>query len=188
MRTTWEVGGFGITVGPRPPRPRALGWAMSAAGQIRGVPAERPRCGSCSPVPARSPAIGLSASWSPPGHGVLAACRGDGRYEGLRAERVRMVRELCETRFRCAFGNDNFLGLTKTSFDVLCHHGAEVGDYRSPDFDPYRAAAANLHRLPEALAGVAGPRLRAPDADRQRLRGERGGGLGAAARLQPLRA
>jgi len=56
---------------------------------------------------------------------------------------------LCETRFGCAFGNDNFLGLTKTSFDVLCHHGAEVGDYRSPDFDPYRAAAANLHRLPE---------------------------------------
>src|SRR5208282_5658929 len=122
------------------------------------------------------------------GHGVLAACRGDGRYEGLRAERVRMVRELCETRFGCAFGNDNFLGLTKTSFDVLCHHGAEVGDYRSPDFDPYRAAAANLYRLPEGLAGVAGPRLRAPDADRQRLRGERGGGLGAAARLQPLRA
>jgi hypothetical protein len=22
--------------------------------------------------------------------------------------------------------------LAKTSFDVLCHHGAEVGDYRSP--------------------------------------------------------
>jgi len=88
------------------------------------------------------------------GHGVLAACRGDGRYEGLRAERVRMVRELCETRFGCAFGNDNFLGLTKTSFDVLCHHGAEVGDYRSPDFDPYRAAAANLYRLPDVLKAL----------------------------------
>ena len=70
------------------------------------------------------------------GHEVVAACRGDGRYEGLRAERVRMVRELCETRFGCAFGNDEFLALTKRSFDVLCHHGAEVGDYRSPDFDP----------------------------------------------------
>jgi nucleoside-diphosphate-sugar epimerase len=33
------------------------------------------------------------------GHEVIAACRGDGRYEGLRAERVRMVRGLCETRF-----------------------------------------------------------------------------------------
>ena len=30
------------------------------------------------------------------GHEVVAACRGDGRSEALRAERVRMVRELCE--------------------------------------------------------------------------------------------
>src|SRR6267378_1131600 len=88
------------------------------------------------------------------GHEVVAACRGDGRYEGLRGQRVRMVRELCEVRFACAFGNDGFLTLAKTSFDVLCHHGAQVGDYRSPDFDPYRAAAANLHRLPEVLRAL----------------------------------
>src|ERR1700720_1082736 len=88
------------------------------------------------------------------GHEVVAACRGDDRYGGRRGERVRMVRELCETRFGCAFGNDDFLGLATTSFDVLCHHGAEVGDYRSPDFDPYQAAAANLHRLPEVLRAL----------------------------------
>jgi UDP-glucose 4-epimerase len=67
---------------------------------------------------------------------------------------VRLVRELCEARFSCAFGNDDFLALTKTSFDVLCHHGAEVGDYRSPDFDPYRGAAANLFRLPDVLRAL----------------------------------
>jgi len=88
------------------------------------------------------------------GHEVVAACRGDGRYEGLRAERVRLVRKLCEVRYGCAFGNDDFLALTKNSFDVLCHHGAQVGDYRSPDFDPYRAAAANLQRLPDVLKGL----------------------------------
>ena len=88
------------------------------------------------------------------GHEVVAACRADGSYQGLRAERVRMVGELCETRFGCAFGNDNFLTLAKTPFDVLCHHGAEVSDYRSPDFDPYRAAAANLYRLPEVLRAL----------------------------------
>ena len=89
------------------------------------------------------------------GHEVVAACRGDGRYEGLRAERMRMVRELCETRYGCTLGSDDFLALTKTAaFDVLCHHGAQVGDYRSPDFDPYRAAAANLHRLPEVLRAL----------------------------------
>jgi nucleoside-diphosphate-sugar epimerase len=87
------------------------------------------------------------------GHEVAAACRRNGRYEGLRAERVRMVRELSETRYGCAFGNDDFLALAKTPFDVLCHHGAEVGDYRSPDFDPYRAAA-NLHRLSEVLRAL----------------------------------
>jgi UDP-glucose 4-epimerase len=89
------------------------------------------------------------------GHEVVAACRSDGRYEGLRAQRMRMVRELCETRYGCALGSDDFLALTKTTtFDVLCHHGAQVGDYRSPDFDPYRAAAANLHRLPEVLRAL----------------------------------
>jgi len=89
------------------------------------------------------------------GHEVVAVCRGDGRYEGLRAERMRLVGELCETRYGCALGSDDFLALTKTAgFDVLCHHGAQVGDYRSPDFDPYRAAAANLHRLPEALRAL----------------------------------
>src|SRR5215472_3427612 len=88
------------------------------------------------------------------GHEVVAACRSDGSYEGQRAERVRMVRDLCETRLGCAFGNDDFLALAKTSFDVLCHHGAEVRDYRSPDFDPYRATTANLHRLPEVLRAL----------------------------------
>jgi nucleoside-diphosphate-sugar epimerase len=88
------------------------------------------------------------------GHEVVAAFRGDGRYEGVRALRAQLVRELCETRNGCAFGSDDFLTLVKSSpgsFDVLCHHAAEVGDYRSPDFDPYRAAAANLHRLPDVL-------------------------------------
>lgn len=91
------------------------------------------------------------------GHDVVAAFRGDGRYTGVRAERAKLVRELCETRGNCAFGSDDFLALIKTApggFDVLCHHAAEVGDYRSPDFDPYRAAAANLQRLSEALRAL----------------------------------
>ena len=37
---------------------------------------------------------------------------------------------------------------------VLCHQGAQVGDYRSPDFETYQAAAANLHRLPEVLRAL----------------------------------
>ena len=75
----------------------------------------------------------------------------------VRAERTRLLRGLCETRFGCAFGSDAFLALIRTGpcgFDALCHHGAEVGDYRSPDYDPYRAAAANLYRLTDVLRAL----------------------------------
>ena len=88
------------------------------------------------------------------GHEVVAAFRGEGEYAGVRAMRARLVRELCEVRFGCRFGADDFLALAKAPFDVLCHHAAEVGNYRNPDFDPYRAPAANLHRLPEVLRAL----------------------------------
>lgn len=91
------------------------------------------------------------------GHEVVAAFRGDGQYEGARAERTRLVRELCDTRFGCAFGSDGFLQVICSAaggFDVLCHHGADVTDYRSPDFDPHRATAANLYRLPEVMCAL----------------------------------
>ena len=88
------------------------------------------------------------------GHEVVAAFRGEGEYAGVRAMRARLVRELCEVRFGCRFGADDFLALAKAPFDVLCHHAAEVGNYSNPDFDPYRAAAANLHRLPEVLRAL----------------------------------
>ena len=67
------------------------------------------------------------------GHQVIAACRGAGSYEGARAVRMGMVRGLCDTHFDCAFGSDAFLALVESAghLDVLCHHGAEVGDYRS---------------------------------------------------------
>jgi UDP-glucose 4-epimerase len=90
------------------------------------------------------------------GHRVVAACRGGDHYQGLRAERVAQVARLCEMRYGSPFGGDNFLELASSppGFDVLCHHGAEVGNYRSPDFDPYAAAAANLYRLPEVLRAL----------------------------------
>jgi nucleoside-diphosphate-sugar epimerase len=91
------------------------------------------------------------------GHEVVAACRGDGKYDGIRAERIRRSGADCELRFGCPFGGDEFIELIRAApkgFDVLCHHAAEVGDYRSPDFVPYRAAAANLHRLPEVLRAL----------------------------------
>jgi UDP-glucose 4-epimerase len=91
------------------------------------------------------------------GHEVLAAFRGDGRYEGVRGERTAMLRGLCEMHFGCPFGSEAFLAVVRarsSGFDVLCHHGAEVTDYRSPNFDPHRAAAVNLYRLPEVMRAL----------------------------------
>jgi UDP-glucose 4-epimerase len=91
------------------------------------------------------------------GHQVIAACRGVGSYEGVRAARMEMVRAMCETHFDCRFGSEAFLALvrgTPGGLDVMCHHGAEVADYRSPDFDPYRAAATNLFGLPAVMRAL----------------------------------
>lgn len=59
--------------------------------------------------------------------------------------------------FDCPFGSDAFLAVVRagsSGFDVVCHHGADVTNYRSPDFDPHRAAAANLYRLPEVMRAL----------------------------------
>ncbi|MBX5489232.1 MAG: NAD(P)-dependent oxidoreductase [Mycolicibacterium hassiacum] len=78
-------------------------------------------------------------------HEVVATFRRDrSGYDGLRGERVERVCEVAEARFGLSFGDEAFLSLlADTEFDVVCHHGAEVGDYRSPDFDVPAAFAAN---------------------------------------------
>jgi UDP-glucose 4-epimerase len=91
------------------------------------------------------------------GDEVVAAFRGDGHYEGVRGERTAMLRGMCEMHFSCPFGSKAFLAVVRagsSGFDVLCHHGAEMTDYRSPDFDPHRAVAANLYCLPEVMRAL----------------------------------
>ncbi|MGI9428910.1 MAG: NAD-dependent epimerase/dehydratase family protein, partial [Bythopirellula sp.] len=70
----------------------------------------------------------------------------------LRGSRVRKLQEYCRPVFNCRFGDDRFLRLVKSaSPDVFCHHGADVTNYRSPEFDFNRAVANNTHRLHEVL-------------------------------------
>jgi len=89
------------------------------------------------------------------GHDVVATFRRtlDG-YEGMRAERVAEVARHADTRPGVCFGDDAFLALVSHEgpWDVLCHHAAEVGDYKSPDFDVASALAANTYQLPEVLS------------------------------------
>lgn len=82
--------------------------------------------------------------------------------EGIRAERVRRLGAVAEIVEAAPFGSERFLGVAKSGgFDLLCHHAARVGDYRSPDFDIAGALAentANLRAVLDVLAkgGVRG--------------------------------
>jgi nucleoside-diphosphate-sugar epimerase len=93
------------------------------------------------------------------GHGVVATFTrgGPSEYtEGMRAERVAALEGVCERVFGCSFGSDRFLDLLRAERpDLLCHHGADVTDYKSPDFDVGRALVQNTRRLPDVLTALA---------------------------------
>lgn len=76
-------------------------------------------------------------------------------YTGVRARRVNQLPAACRLVPRAAFGSERFLELAQSGhWDLLCHHGAETTNYRSPDFDPLHAARTNALNLPAVLAGL----------------------------------
>ncbi len=80
------------------------------------------------------------------GHEVVATVRGDvAAYSGVRAERIDHAAQAGVTFLEgCAFGDPPFLEALP-SVDLVCHHGAEVRDYQSQDFDILGAVAQNTH-------------------------------------------
>lgn len=99
------------------------------------------------------------------GHEVVATFRrGADAYESaLRRRRVELVRRCCRPIEGAAFGDERFLDLLrKERWDVLAHHGAEVTDYKSPDFDVGEALqrnTTNLRTVLRALADSGGQRV-----------------------------
>jgi UDP-glucose 4-epimerase len=90
------------------------------------------------------------------GHEVIATLSSPDSpdaYTGMRATRLAKLRSLGQTRFNAPFGSDAFLKVLRQigSFDVLCHHWAEVRGYREPSFDAVAALAANTYRLTDVL-------------------------------------
>jgi nucleoside-diphosphate-sugar epimerase len=74
-------------------------------------------------------------------------------YADVKARRVKGLGEICDVHFGVNFGDDVFLKLIESAgpFDVLCHHAAEVREYRSADFDALGALAGNVHGLVAVL-------------------------------------
>jgi nucleoside-diphosphate-sugar epimerase len=76
-------------------------------------------------------------------------------YTDLRRRRVEQLKPLCRFIPHAPFGSDNFLQvLRENQFDLLCHHGAEVTDYKSAGFDALRALQNNTLNLRAVLAAA----------------------------------
>ncbi len=89
------------------------------------------------------------------GHTVVATFRRrpEEYPDELRRARVARAVEACRPVHGVSFGDDAFLQLVREGgFDVLAHHGADVTNYRSADFDAVRALGENTRALAAVLA------------------------------------
>jgi UDP-glucose 4-epimerase len=82
--------------------------------------------------------------------------RQPGEYiDPIRRERVTLATEVCRSIYGCSFGDSRFFALVgEGGWDLFCHHGADVTDYKSPEFDVISALWNNTHNLPAVLKAL----------------------------------
>lgn len=93
------------------------------------------------------------------GHEVVAVFRRseDEYADEPRRTRVAFLKKLCRPVHDVSFGDDRFVDLiNEGGWDVLCHHGTESANYKSPDFDVPAALAANAFRLTSVIRSLQG--------------------------------
>jgi nucleoside-diphosphate-sugar epimerase len=89
------------------------------------------------------------------GHAITAIARGNrDRYEGLRKERIEQIEQWADIVWSCSFGDDTFISLLDKGYDVVCHHGAQVENYKSPDFDIAAALHSNTYRARQVMEAL----------------------------------
>jgi nucleoside-diphosphate-sugar epimerase len=90
------------------------------------------------------------------GHEIVCPVTGNlVDYADLRLWRVEQLKSLCRFIPLSPFGSENFLKVIRENrFDLLCHHAAEVRNYKSPDFDALRALQNNTLNLRAVLAAL----------------------------------
>ncbi|MBC8127954.1 MAG: NAD(P)-dependent oxidoreductase [Gloeobacteraceae cyanobacterium ES-bin-144] len=82
------------------------------------------------------------------------------RYVDVRRERVRVLSSLSRLVPNTPFGGDDFLRLVcSEKFDLICHHGADVTNYKSADFDALSALKNNTLNLRVVLKALNCPVL-----------------------------
>jgi nucleoside-diphosphate-sugar epimerase len=77
-------------------------------------------------------------------------------YQGVRGERLYLLRRLARLEFVAPMGSEALLQLIRRepAVDAFCHHWAAVRDYRSPAYDVLGAAAAATAKLPAILRAL----------------------------------
>ena len=88
------------------------------------------------------------------GHSVTAVFRKEAEeYSDVtRRERVVLASAVSRSIHGCSFGDGRFLSLiSEGGWDLLCHHAADVTNYKSPNFDAIAALRNNAHNLPVVL-------------------------------------
>ena len=90
------------------------------------------------------------------GHEIVCPLTGaPDRYAGVRAARVEKLKGLCRFVQHAPFGSETFLKFaSEENFDLLCHHAADVTNYKSPDFDACAALRNNTLNLRTVLAAM----------------------------------
>lgn len=77
----------------------------------------------------------------------------DSYTDPTRRRRVEMAVEAAhDVQWGVRFGDHSFVTLVGSAFDVLCHHAADVTNYKSPDFDVITALTGNTRNLRDVLA------------------------------------
>jgi UDP-glucose 4-epimerase len=87
------------------------------------------------------------------GHEVICPVTGEmENYTDARRSRVDILKPLCRFVPRSPFGSETFLKVAEAEkFDLLCHHAADVTNYKSAEFDAVRALQNNTHQLRTVL-------------------------------------
>lgn len=83
------------------------------------------------------------------GHEVIATLQKKKiDYKDLKLKRLEVLEKL-PIRFveECSFGDEKFISIIKEGIDSLNHHGANVENYKSLDFDVLKATADNTKNI-----------------------------------------
>jgi UDP-glucose 4-epimerase len=87
------------------------------------------------------------------GHEVIVALK-KSKYSGIKLERIEKLSPLCKIYENTSFGAPEFLEVISQypTWDLFCHHAAQVENYRSPDFDVGQAVRENTYNLLPTLS------------------------------------